>query len=440
MRTFSKFAWLAGWLVWGFGLVACGLSGTADTLPTPTATIAIPTPVNTPASVPNTAGESPTAARTNQLIVWTIPSIAPRPEIEGGPILADQLDVFNDSHPDIEVIIEIKAATGQGSIVSYLEAGRPVAPSILPDLILIPTDQVGTAVAEGLIYPLETLLPAELIDDLYPVGRTLGEVNNTLYAYPYAFSGLTHLAYDRNAITTTLPTRWADLNQPPNVMVLPANGKPGADLLLQFYLAEGGVLSDDNNQPLLEVEPLTRALRTLATSQQENLLLPQSNALSSMDDAWLVFQTSKANLTLVAVSQFLRVRGQGNSDGFAAVPGLGGPLPPRVSGWAWAISTADPARQALAAELITWLVNPPNHAEWSQQSLRLPSRYASFAEWPHTDPYIAFLETELERSLPYPVFGSNISDAFRTALVALTSPSGEPPDVLAEQAAQAVRP
>ena len=436
----TKHAFLLLWLMGGLllGLAGCGWGETATAIPTAEAT---PPTAPPPTAAPsNPAEPSPTPSRANKLIVWMIPSIAPRPEIEGGQTLANQLAIFGEQRPGLEVVVELKTATGQGSIISYLDAGRPVAPSVMPDLILLPADQLSTAVNEGLIYPLEPLLPVELIQDLYPVGQILGQFNNTLYGYPYAFSGLTHLVYDRNTITTTVPARWSDLNQTNGVLVLPANGKPGSDVLLQLYLAQGGTLVDDNNLPHLEVEPLVRALRLLATSQQQGLLLPQSNVLSNIEEAWLVYQTSKANLTLVTVSHFLRARGQGNQDGFAAVPGLSSPLAPRVTGWVWAISTADPTRQAHAAELIQWLVSPANHAEWSQQSLRLPSRYGSMAEWPRTDPYIDFLAQELERAQPYPLFSNSINEALRQTLTELTSPTGESPDVLAEQAAQNVRP
>lgn len=426
--------------LWLF-LVGCGFQGTADAPPTITPTVALPTPVNTPASVNATDAPPPAAVRATKLIVWTIPNIAPRTELDGGTVLANQLAAFNDSHPEIELVVEIKAATGQGSIVSYLEAARPVAPSILPDLVLIPTDQLPTAVNEGLVYPLAPLLPTELFDDLYPVAQTLGQVNATYYGYPYALNGLTHLAYDRNAITTTLPSSWSALIETGGVMVLPANSKVGGDLLLQFYMAQGGALADDANQPLLEVNALTNALRLLDSSRQGELLLPQSNALSSMEEAWLVYQTSKANITVVTSNFFMKARAQGNNDGFASIPGLAGPLRPQVTGWVWAISTADPTRQALAAELLTWLVNVPNQGAWSEQSLRLPSRQAAFSAWETSgEPYTLFLQQELARAEPYPLLTSILSDALRTAVVAITSPAISTPDVIAEQAAQSIRP
>lgn len=422
---------------------ACSLFDETDTAiaPNPSSTAEIPTPVNTPAAeVPNTTPQA-TTNELNRLIVWTIPSISPRSEIPGGAALASQLAVFDENHPDFELFVELKAATGQGGILSYLQAGKGVAPAILPDLALIPAEQIPEAVSSELVYPLDPLLRADLIDDLYPVGRQLGTVDGQLYGYPYALTGIQHIVYDTSSLET-MANSWLNMVDTGTVLVFPINNTIAGRLLLQFYLTEGGTLVDGTNQPNLEAAPLTTALTQINTIKQDNIILPQTNSLATLTDSWLVFQNSTANATITTAEQFLQIRAQENTDvyAFTAVPGPRGPLASQVSGWAWVITTSDPARQALAAELLTWLVNGPNVGEWSQQVQRLPARRAAFESWPD-EAYIRFLQSELERAAVYPqVANGVIIDALTQAMVVMTSPAGSSPEVLAETTIQAIKP
>lgn len=424
---------------------ACSLFNEIETDPTTSATITseIPTPINTPLPQPadsEGANQPAPIAEIPRLTVWTIPSISPRSEVPGGTLLATQLALFDENHPNFELFIELKAATGQGGIMSYLLASRGVAPTILPDLALIPAEQIPEAVANELIYPLTPLLSEEMINDLYPVSSALGSVDGQLYGYPYALNGIQHLVYDSTALET-VPEVWEDLADTAALFVFPADSTTGGRLLLQFYMDEGGSLVDGSNQPSLELEPLIAAYTTFNTAQQAGRILTQSNALVTLDDSWLVFQNSDANATMTTAAQYLQLRSQGLTDNFAVapLPGPNGPLTSQLSGWAWVITTNDPARQALAAELLTWLVNGPNLGDWSWQVQRLPSRRSAFERWPN-DPYISFLQSELERATVYPqIANGTIMDAFTEAMFTLTSPAGIAPEVLAEMTIQAIK-
>lgn len=422
---------------------ACSLLDETDNnpIPNPTATAEIPTPVNTPlGETPNTTPPA-TINELSRLTVWTIPSISPRSEIPGGAALASQLAVFDENHPDFELFVELKAATGQGGILSYLQAGKGVATSILPDLALIPAEQIPEAVSNELIYPLDPLLSAELIEDLYPVGRQLGSVDEQLYGYPYALTGIQHIVYDTSSLQT-MANSWLNMVDTGTVLVFPVNSTIAGRLLLQFYLTEGGTLVDGTNQPNLEAAPLTTSLTQINTIKQDEIILPQTNSLATLTDSWLVFQNSTANATITTAEQFLQIRAQENTDvyAFTAVPGPRGPLTSQVSGWVWVITTNDPARQALAAELLTWLVNGSNVGEWSLQVQRLPARRSAFEGWPD-DAYIRFLQSELERATVYPQIANGvIIDALTQAMFTMTSPAGASPEVLAETTIQMIKP
>lgn len=419
------------------GLVGCNI------LPTPvppTPTVALPTPASTPEPLPNVtpppAGVS--NPQTQRLIVWLIPEMSPFETTASSQLLAQQLALFNENHPDFELQIELKSATGQGGMLSYLSTGRGVAPTILPDVVLLPAAQVREAATAGYIYPLQTLLTAEMVNDLFPVARELVEVDDNLYGYPHVLNGLTHSAFTTSVFTTTIPTQWNNLKEANGVFVFPAAGSNGPEFLLQIYLAIGGTLTTADGQPALDTQRLTTTLEQINYGRLNGFVLPQSHTLATMEDVWQVYQNSQANI-LLTTSEYYLGRGETNL-GVAPLPGPNGPLPPFVTGWAWAVSTSDPARQALAIELIDWLANAPNMGDWTQQAHKLPARRSAFERW-EPNSYTSFLRTELLRAESYPMAAVGaINNAIGEALLVITSPAGGSPAGLAEQAAGEVRP
>ncbi|MEJ2750190.1 MAG: extracellular solute-binding protein, partial [Anaerolineae bacterium] len=207
-------------------LSACDLIPSNETnvaTATPTVT---PTPVVTPAlqSTPAIAVPITTTQAAPSLTIWLPPGTVLGSEA-GTALFSDQLLAFNAGHPDLETHVEQKTVTGQGGILSYLRTGSTVAPSILPDLVALPTNQLATAVNEGLIYPLNDLIDPALFDDLYPAAKTMAQVGDQYYGYPFAITNLTHLAYQTSVITTTPPLRWDDLAANVNTpFIFPADG------------------------------------------------------------------------------------------------------------------------------------------------------------------------------------------------------------------------
>jgi ABC-type glycerol-3-phosphate transport system substrate-binding protein len=354
-------------------------------------------------------------------------------------MLAAQLAAFSQSHPDLQLEWAVKSTAGTGGTLSYLRTGHDVAPSILPDLVLLPSEQLGVATTEQLIYPLNNLLPADYVGDLYPAARTMAFAGDNLMGYPYALANLQHMAYNSEVISDTVPASWEGLiTHPTATFIFPAAGTEGAELALQFYLAAGGALTDAANQPYLDVAALTVALNALSQGRASGLVLLQSSNVATMDEAWQLFQGGAASMVQVRAGQYLVQRGPGG--GFGPLPGPGGPLAPMVRGWSWAISTADPARQALAAELLMWLAAERNLGDWSWQSKALPARRGAYGQWPVGDDYITFLQRQSEAAIPYPVAPGNPLLVTLGAAVFDVVSLAQSPQVAAEEAAAALRP
>ena len=427
-------------LLW---LAACdllGANGTNNNTPVPIAPTAVgdvtPLPVGTPdVSAPITTTENNLA-----VTVWMPSEIMNRTEA-GTAVLEHQWLAYRFARPDVVLTVEQKTWQGQGGILNYLRAGKNVAPAILPDLIALPTNQLAAAANEELIYPVGEWLDSDLVDDLYPAARRLGRIEEELIGYPFALTNLSHLVYHSELITDTLPVTWTEMvRSGQGQFAFPGSGSMGAVLVLQFYLASGGTLVNDAGQPAIQVEPLTEALSQFSVAQDQDFLPLANNSLSTLADVWQLFQGDSSLLALTTADQFLTLHSAEFQPIYTRIPGLQGPLTPRVDGWAWAISTTDPGRRTLALELVTLLAANENLGEWSYASNVLPSHRGAFEFWPAEDAYGQFVQLELERAEALPVgLNSNMLLVFQNALLNVIS-LGMTPQMAAEQAVSASQP
>ncbi|PID86152.1 MAG: hypothetical protein CSB13_04470 [Chloroflexi bacterium] len=357
-------------------------------------------------STPNFDLPEPTLSPQPRLNIWLPPEIASRTEA-GSVIFSDQLLAFNNTNPDLIITVEQKTVSGQGGLLNYLRTGQTVAPSILPDLIALPVQQIKTVSDEGLIFPLEDVLDPASLENLYPVAQAWSTHNNHIFAYPFAITELPLLEYS-SSITETPPIQWQTfITNMERTLVLPAAGSPGAKLALQFYLQAGGTLENEAGQAALELEPLTFALQQIYTARQNGFILPQSSNLSSIGEGRILVQNGTADYALSASDEFLKGRTEDSLFSFVAIPGSDESPTPLVSGWGWVITTSDPTKKAIAADLITTLSEPENLGDWSLNSKILPANPLAFAQWPSEDTFTAFANQALLRANTIPFTNNN---------------------------------
>lgn len=384
----------------GCGLFETGQGAIATIPPSPpagTAIVVVPPPMET--IVP--AGQQPIT-----LTLWTTADISPRSELPGGSALLELLNNFDNSNPAIHLYIELKTITDGGGSLNYLRTGRDVAPAILPDLILLPTNQLAVAAGEGLIFPLDGLLPAPTLSDLYPVADTLGRVDGTMYGYPFAIANLQHLVFTAGQP----PTTWLSLfSQSEQSFIFPVASPFGAEMVLQFYLAAGGSLGSAS-QPTLQLEPLVQALEQMNLAVTNGAINSTIANLTSLEQSWQQLASNPAGIAQTSANQFLSQQPAGITYLYAPLPA---PFAPLVTGWSWAISTPDPARQQVAADLLNWLAESQHLATWSQQGFFIPSRPTALAAWTIEQGYINFLQAELQKAQPYP---AGVTPALLSAL------------------------
>jgi ABC-type glycerol-3-phosphate transport system substrate-binding protein len=392
---------------------------------TQTAAVAIEEPTATPEPTPVATDPASSELR---LTVWVVEEASTLSETPGGSILAEQISAFEFSQPGIIIDVEIKNPTGPGGTMSFLRSGRLVAPSILPDLIILPTDELATAFAEEIIYPLDGLVNQEAIDDLFPAASDLSRVDDTVIGYPFTLSNLSQMAYSTDIFTDSVPLNLPELTSREAItFTFPAAGRPGAELALQLYLEAGGQINEEPGQPILEVEPLTEALTQLSLAAESGVILPESTMISTYSESWLLFQTGSVNTTQADETPFTNIESIPEDISHAGLPGARQPLPALVKGFSWAISANESEQQLLAAELLNWLVAGPNIGDWSLEAARLPGRRAAFEQWPAEDPYVIFARQQLELAQPYPnSVDSAVLDVLRSAVVEVLNQTMSP--------------
>lgn len=425
-------------------LSSCAFFGDQEGGPAATQTAAIPTAVVTP-TLQNTppATDQPELPPVvpADLNVWVAGELSVQTDTPAGEILVQQLAAFDANHPSIMLNVESKSPSGQGGTLSYLRSGRSVAPSILPDLIALPAEMLPAAATEQLIFPLEGLISQDMQDDLFPAASTFSEVSGVLYGYPYAMTNIHQLAYSTTAYTQTVPLTWNEfVEDEDGSFVFPAAGPAGAELALQFYTASGGEIATGGAQPTLDVDALTNALNQFSLGRSSGLIVLQSSNLTTLEEAWQVHANGAADTVQTEATLFLAEWESGTPSSFAPIPGLEGPLEPLAMGWVWAISTPDPARQELAVELLNWLASGANMGEWSYAAAVLPARRSAFEQWPGSDQYVAFIQDELERAVPFPgAANSTVMGALSAAVFDVVS-LAKSPQVAAEEAAATLQP
>jgi multiple sugar transport system substrate-binding protein len=419
-------------------LTACNLIDRA----TPTVDISTTTPsAPTPQATSPAVSPTPTQPTTTTLVLWTTETFAPSADIPGGEVLAQQLAAFETTHPDVTIDILLKKSYGKGGILDFLTTSSEVAPSLLPDVVVIDTSELKTAALTGLVQPLDDLISADLQEDLFPSAIQAGKVGEQLVGLQFE-ADIEHLAYNLAKVKTS-PIVWTDVLTPGVTYIFPAAGKNGSvnnAFLIQYYGA-GGQLFDETGQPALDQKTLTEVLSFYRDGAAMDVIPPDVLEYGSTASCWPVYLSAQVALSNVDSASYLHDRGILLSTGFAPIPTRDG-KPVTISwGWAWAVVTQDPDRQVIAAALLEWLLNPVNNAAWNQAAGHLPTRRSAFEHLDQEDEYTSFAYQQLESARPNPTAASyeQMSRALQQAVQDVLS--GEvTPDEAAATVINAIQP
>jgi ABC-type glycerol-3-phosphate transport system substrate-binding protein len=297
----------------------------------------------------------------------------------------------------------IKNDHGPGGLLDLLKSASPVAPGILPDVIALDTTDLETAARLGLIQPIDSLLPADVSADLFPAARDLATHDGKLYGVVVS-ADLEHLAYNTKVMAAS-PAQWSDIltSTRPVVYVFSLHDGSGvSDSVLAHYFALGGQVVDTNGRPTLDQPALLALLNLYQQAQRRNILPANVLELDDSTQVWNTFRSSGAAIVDVQASRYMSIVLDSPSIQFAPLPAVDQSIAPIARGWALALVTHDPHRQAPAIRLMQRLASPLNNGAWTQSARTLPGRISALAQWDQSDPYTGFVHDQLARAQAAP--------------------------------------
>jgi ABC-type glycerol-3-phosphate transport system substrate-binding protein len=406
------------------GATACqSIPGTATT----------PIPLNTTAATsPPLESRTPIPiADLSTLTIWIPPVFRSDSNSPAGEVLNRRIDAYEALHPGITVVVRIKAATGAGGLRDSLAAAAAAAPGATPDLVALDQSNLRAAAIKELIQPLNELLPLGTWDSYFPYAKSMVTFDGRQFGLPFAGDAIILAG---TLMPYPAPQRWAATSGWTSPMFAPLADSHALFLFFAYYAAGGSPLASIADARI-EPEPLAEALAWLQAMQEGEVLKPRSLQLDSFESSFLAIESvGDGSITLYSIASKA-------SDYFIGyLPTPEGEAFSLSTGWSWTVATPDPARQMIAAELMTWLSDPVFLSQWSEaQGVMTPSR-AALEQW--TAGFRRDLVSSIsEEALPFPddeilVFAGPIfSKAARRVLLDSILPADS-----AQEAAKAIHP
>lgn len=424
--------------------------------PGPTAAPTEPTPVS--------AEVTPTVTSVTTLTLWTTDALSPTQVLTSGQVLSAERAKYEAATPGVRVEFVLKKPYGKGGILDFLLTTKTVVPNLLPDLVMMDVDEIGAAVQAGLLQPLESLLPPDLVADLYPFARESCTFDGHLYGLQFQ-ADLDHLAYDTRTLPVP-PASWPGVLSSPGPYLFPAGGKAGLvndAFLIQYLALQTQPAAPDSDRPFPEVESLTAVLQFYRDGLSQGVFPATSLKYHTTDECWQDYLEGEASMALVSAHRYLADTRAGpdreeprpgrtmdtqsaagqklQNSGAAAIPAIGGPATSISRGWALAVVTPDSARQSLAAAYIAQWLQPETNATWNHAVSYLPTRQSALATWDPADSYTGLARQLLQTAHPRPALAnySQVAEALQKAVEQVLS-GAMPPEQAADQAVEAVRP
>jgi multiple sugar transport system substrate-binding protein len=376
------------------------------------------------------------------LTIWTTEAFSPTQAITTGKILAEEVASFQARRPDVRVEFVLKKPYGKGGILDFLLSTGAIVPDLLPDLVAIDLDELARAVEAGMVQPLDGLIPAELLNDLYPAARAASSVDGKLFGLQYQ-ADLDHLAYD-NAMVSVPPASWSGVLDNPGPYTFPAGGQ--AELvndafLIQYLAVRPWPAEDDPDAPFLEKDALIAVLQFYQDGASRGILPARILEYKTTDESWRDYLAGQAAMTETSAHRYLLERDSAPGTSVAGIPGINGPAAAINRGWALALVTSDPERQAAALQFAVDFLAPETAGRWNWAARSLPTRQAALDYWGSdagtADSYSAFAHQQLLAARPRPAIPNyaQTAAALQQAVEAVLTGTASPE----EAAAQAVQ-
>ncbi len=343
-------------------------TGNTGGVASPTAPL---TPTVTPANASVTLIPRPAPTTPITLTLWI-----PDNFDASGDILRQRLARYEQRRPNVHIQVRVKALRGEGGLLNSLITANAAASEALPTLTLMPQSMLESCVLKGVCYPYDALLNISDTDWL-DFALASGQMQGSTFGLPFAADVFT-LVYRPERISQP-PTDWATLIETPSPLLFYAND-PQAAYVLTLYLANGGLLRDDTHKPTLEKAPLVATLTAIANAHKIGRFPAYLLQYKNEAEVWQTYTDGgSAAMALVWASQFLRTSPEDTT--LSLPPMSNGSTYTLGQSWLWALTSPDPERQSLGAELAAYLTMPDFLAQWNTAAGYLPTRATALDTW-----------------------------------------------------------
>lgn len=315
-----------------------------------------------------------------ELRLWLPPQFDPDSGSPAGEIFKQRLEEFSARIPGLTIAARVKEVDAQGGILDTLTTAGMAAQLALPDLVVLPYEELEGAALKGLLYPFDNL--SDVLDegDWYDFAQTMARVEKNIYGLPIAADGLVQVYVAQPAPAPAAALDWQALLSAQEAMIFTA-ADPQALFTLTQYLALGGAVQNDEGRPTLEAEPLKAVLDFYLQANTAGRMPYWLTSYQSDDQAWDAFEEGKGQPVITWSSRYLAKRAANPNLSMAPVPTQDGKALTLGTGWVWALTSPNPANHPLSVQLAEFLSEPEFLARWSEALGLLPPRPGALDGW-----------------------------------------------------------
>jgi ABC-type glycerol-3-phosphate transport system substrate-binding protein len=226
------------------------------------------------------------------------------------------------------------------------------------------------------LYPYDSLTSVLDDPDWYEYARQLSFFQNATFGIPFAGDALV-MAYHPDMVPVP-PIDWISSLAITSTLTFPA-ADPNAIFTFAQYQSLNAPLTNENGQPFLDVIQLTQVLSFYQQASTTELMPFWLTQFETDNQSWEAFENSEADMAITWASRYLQSTMLGADA--SAIPTQNGQAFTLADGWVWALTTNDPDRQLLSAQLVEFLTTSDYLAEWTETAGYLPPRQTATDAW-----------------------------------------------------------
>ncbi len=372
-----------------------GCAGSQKPVNSPGETPTIQASSSPPQNPPDTTTLQPTETtdQSVSLTLWIPDNFAVNSREQVQKLLDDRVVSFVKTNPNIKVDLRYKNIGPRENMMELLNSTSRVAPSILPDVVLLNRNDMEIAALKGLLVPLDGYLANGIENEAYPGFMSLGRLQGSIFGLPAAGDVLLLVgSKDHNLPVQT----WQDFIN--SGLKIGTNfSDPGSTVSISLYLSAGGLLVDETGKPHLDQEALTQLITTIRSTREHSVFPEWTILASDWTDVTKHFQDGDTDFETNWYSSTTGINS--GSYTYQDLPGLIETPASTLNGWYWSVANPEPERQTSIKELLSFLYQPVFAATWSDTAGYLP---VSNQQWPQTDVTHQNLQSILSSAQPLP--------------------------------------